>query len=107
MSHGGGRIQNNCFYCAACSGWFLIQHNSRPSAHSKYLLSKMGSVGEDRDRKEAGLPTTPSNLKFSQPQFVMQHIPDKSNSSSTNDSKMNKIPPPRGRPSNLMMDQLS
>lgn len=112
MSHGGGRIQNNCFYCAACSGWFLIQHNSSddealtPSAHSKYLLSKMGSDGENRDQKEAGLPTAPSNLKFSQPQFVMQHIPDKSNSSSRNDNKMNEIPP-HGRPSNLMMDQFS
>lgn len=71
-----GSIQNNCFYCAACSGWFLIQPNSEDeastSAHSKYLLSKL--AGEESGEKQNGLPTTPSNRKISQPQFVMQHV---------------------------------
>ena len=69
-------MQSNCFYCAACSGWFLIQPNSSEeestSAHSKYLLSKMAAEGEER--RSAGLPTSPSNRKISQPQFVMQHV---------------------------------
>mmetsp|Transcript_7115 Transcript_7115/g.16167 ORF Transcript_7115/g.16167 Transcript_7115/m.16167 type:complete len:819 (-) Transcript_7115:118-2574(-) len=109
-------IQNNCFYCAACSGWFLTQptnshddSNSSTSAHSKYLLSKIdklasdtaagGGVGGEDGEQKIGLPTTPSNRKIVEPPFVMQHIPEQSNSSNNN------IPP--RPPSNLMMDQLS
>ena len=77
----GKGLQSNCFYCAACSGWFLLQPNSAEdanSAHSKYLLNKMASagegVGDGGDKKHAGLPTSPSNRNISQPQFVMQHV---------------------------------
>ena len=77
-----GGIQNNCFYCAACSGWFLIQPNTgydeAASAQTKYLLSKLASdaaVGEGGSKtNNGGLPTRPSNRKISQPQFVMQHV---------------------------------
>lgn len=67
------RIQN-CFYCAACSGWFLVQPQPSQQAeeHSKYLLSKMSAehrqVGE---KKEHGIPTKRNVLE---PQFVMQDV---------------------------------
>eukprot|EP00579_Thalassiosira_antarctica_P001098 CAMPEP_0201865276 /NCGR_PEP_ID=MMETSP0902-20130614/172_1 /ASSEMBLY_ACC=CAM_ASM_000551 /TAXON_ID=420261 /ORGANISM="Thalassiosira antarctica, Strain CCMP982" /LENGTH=809 /DNA_ID=CAMNT_0048389967 /DNA_START=93 /DNA_END=2522 /DNA_ORIENTATION=- len=105
-----GGIQNNCFYCAACSGWFLIQPNTgdeaAASAHTKFLLSKLASdaagAGEGGSKtNNGGLPTRPSNRKISQPQFVMQHIPDQNESNKLNNDN---IP---HRPSNLMMDQLS
>ena len=69
----GNRIQN-CFYCAACSGWFLVQPESFVSGeeHSKYLLSKLSSAeGGAGEKKEMGIPT---NRKISEPQFVMQDV---------------------------------
>lgn len=116
-ANGTSSNKSNCFYCAACSGWFLIQPNSgeeaasnstSSSAHSKYLLSKLAADGggDGGDVRKDGLPTTPSNRKISQPQFVMQHIPDQSSSSQgMNGNKMNDMS--RQRPSNLMMDQLT
>jgi len=89
-------LQSNCFYCASCSGWFLIQpnlvdgtyRNESSSAHSKYLLSKLGKDGlrkniESGSEEEGGgssdndgiLPTTPSKRKIGQKnQFVMRHV---------------------------------
>jgi len=88
-------LQSNCFYCASCSGWFLIQpnlvdgtyRNESSSAHSKYLLSKLGKDGLRKnvrgDEGEEGgsgdndgiLPTTPSKRKIGQKnQFVMRHV---------------------------------
>lgn len=68
------RIQN-CFYCAACSGWFLVQPSSQEEdgasgvggknsgeEHSKYLLSKLGK------EKEGGVAETRDV------QFVMQDV---------------------------------
>ncbi len=89
-SEDGSATQNNhCFYCAACSGWFLIPQNSNSTndddvstAQSKYLMSKLalassgtgaGGGGEDNN-KATGFPTTPSNRKIPQSQFVMQHV---------------------------------
>mmetsp|Transcript_11916 Transcript_11916/g.27179 ORF Transcript_11916/g.27179 Transcript_11916/m.27179 type:complete len:788 (+) Transcript_11916:264-2627(+) len=56
-----GRVQSNCFYCAGCSGWFLIQPD---------LDAAAGGGGDGRahhagGRQEGGAP----------PEFVMQHIP--------------------------------
>jgi hypothetical protein len=83
-----GNIPSNCFYCAACSGWFLIPPNDNTkddvsAAQSKYLMSKLalssgagggaGGGGSD-DNKATGFPTTPSNRKISQSQIVMQHV---------------------------------
>jgi len=108
--------QTNCFYCAACSGWFLLQPNSlvdgdSASAHSKYLLGKINKLaneaagaGDGESKRVGGLPTIPSGRKVVEPPFVMQHIPGQSNST-TNGSKMNNVPP--RRPSNLMMDHLT
>lgn len=72
-------IQNNCFYCAACSGWFLVQPNNTEmssaaaaSAHSKYLLSKLANEGAGAGKE---IPTTASSgRKITDPQFVMQHV---------------------------------
>lgn len=76
----GSGLQSNCFYCAACSGWFLIQPNDNAdedsSAHSKFLLSKMAESGGGDSRE--GVPTTPSNRQTINPQFVMQHVSCKS-----------------------------
>ena len=76
-------IQSNCFYCAVCSGWFLIQpanlvdddvSSSASAAHSKYLLNKLGG-GADGEGKNKILPTSHSNRnKITHPQFVMQHV---------------------------------
>jgi hypothetical protein len=70
-------MQNNCFYCAACSGWFLVKPNNTNSStmemdESKFLLSKMAaSAAEANGEKVVGAPP---NRKISQPQFVMQHV---------------------------------
>jgi hypothetical protein len=68
------RIQN-CFYCAACSGWFLVQPQSSQQAgeQSKYLLSKMSSAEARRvgEKREHGIPT---NRNVLEPQFVMQDV---------------------------------
>ena len=93
-----GSAPANCFYCAACSGWFLIPPNNNSNnnknnninanhddqmstitaAQSKYLMSKLaaaaGGGGGGDDNKATGFPTTPSNRKISQSQFVMQHV---------------------------------
>jgi len=115
-TNNGNRIQNNCFYCAACSGWFLVQPDvvnevgeDTNAAHSKFLLSKMAGSGDESstmgDGENKGLPTKPSNRKISQPQFVMQHIPNQSNNKiNSNENNNNKMNTDR-RPSNLMMDQ--
>jgi ATP-dependent Clp protease ATP-binding subunit ClpX len=69
------------------------------SAHSKYLLSKLANEGAGAGKE---IPTTASSgRKITDPQFVMQHIPDHRN---TIESKVNSIP---RRPTNIMMDQLS
>ncbi len=93
QNNNGNATPNNCFYCAACSGWFLIPPNSNitndddvSTAQSKYLMSKLalgssgtgigagaGGGGEDTN-KATGFPTTPSNRKIPQSQFVMQHV---------------------------------
>ena len=89
-------LQSNCFYCASCSGWFLIQpnlvdgtyRNESSSAHSKYLLSKLGKdglrknvsgdegeEGSSGDDNDGILPTTPSKRRIGQNnQFVMRHV---------------------------------
>lgn len=89
-------LQSNCFYCASCSGWFLIQpnlvdgtyRNESSSAHSKYLLSKLGKDGLRKNVSVSGeeeggssddndgiLPTTPSKRKIGHKnQFVMRHV---------------------------------
>ena len=88
-------LQSNCFYCASCSGWFLIQpnlvdgtyRNECSSAHSKYLLSKLGKDGLRKnvsgsegggsgdDNNDDILPTTPSKRKIGHKnQFVMRHV---------------------------------
>lgn len=73
--------QKNCFYCAACSGWFLIKPPSSSTAEledSKFLLSKMAEVaGDDAEKVVGGVSASgqpPNNRKISQPQFVMQHV---------------------------------
>lgn len=73
--------QKNCFYCAACSGWFLIKPPSSSTAEleeSKFLLSKMAEVaGDDGEKVVGGVSASgqpPNNRKISQPQFVMQHV---------------------------------
>jgi len=94
-SNNKNALQSNCFYCASCSGWFLIQpnlvdgtyRNESSSAHSKYLLSKLGKDGLRKnvrgDEGEEGgsgdndgiLPTTPSKRKIGHKnQFVMRHV---------------------------------
>mmetsp|Transcript_22683 Transcript_22683/g.37375 ORF Transcript_22683/g.37375 Transcript_22683/m.37375 type:complete len:796 (+) Transcript_22683:59-2446(+) len=88
-------MQNNCFYCAACSGWFLVKPTNNSSSiemdESKYLLSKMAAAAaaEGNGEKIVGAP---SNRKISQPQFVMQHMPDQSNSRNTTDPRVTNIP---------------
>lgn len=52
-----GGVQENCFYCAACSGWFLVPR-----------------ITDD----EAGIPTTPSNRK-SVPDLISQLVIDRMN----------------------------
>ena len=76
-------IQSNCFYCASCSGWFLIQpptannnnlvhpDHQHQSAHSKYLLTKLG---EQRSSSSSSSEEEGDNSKISQPQFVMHHV---------------------------------
>ncbi|KAL7551479.1 hypothetical protein ACHAWF_014666 [Thalassiosira exigua] len=103
MSAGEGGIQRNCFYCAACSGWFLIRPadgEGGDDARSEFLLGKLST--SDGGGGGGGLPTTPSRRKAdpNRPQFVMQHqIPDQSSGNKLNDAATR-------RPSNLVMDQL-
>lgn len=71
-------MQNNCFYCAACSGWFLVKPTNSSSIEmdeSKFLLSKMAAASEGNNGEKVanGAPTA-ANRKISQPQFVMQHV---------------------------------
>ena len=66
-------MQNNCFYCAACSGWFLVKpNNTMEMDESKFLLSKMAAAeAAASGEKVVG---SPPNRKISQPQFVMQNV---------------------------------
>jgi len=73
---------SNCFYCAACAGWFRIS--------SDVVASAGGNSGEGGADKRMG--------KVSEPQFVMQHIPDQPSSSGSTSNTHN------GRPSNIIMD---
>jgi len=80
VTKGQPHQQKNCFYCAACSGWFLIKPPSSTTAEledSKFLLSKMAEVAGDDGEKVVGVSASgqpPNNRKISQPQFVMQHV---------------------------------
>eukprot|EP00985_Skeletonema_marinoi_P011679 scaffold5559_cov193-Skeletonema_marinoi.AAC.7 len=85
-------MQNNCFYCAACSGWFLVKPTNSSTMEmdeSKFLLSKMAAAAEGNGEKVVGAP---GNRKISQPQFVMQHMPEQSNSRNTTDPRVSNIP---------------
>ncbi|KAL3767889.1 hypothetical protein ACHAW5_010132 [Stephanodiscus triporus] len=58
----------DCYYCAACSGWFLVRNPTTTDG-----------VDDVIGRATVGyMPTTPSSRKISQSQFVMQQIPDRS-----------------------------
>jgi len=104
-------MQNNCFYCAACSGWFLVKPTNSSSTvemdESKFLLSKMAaaaaSEGSNGEKVANGAPNT-ANRKISQPQFVMQHMPEQSNSRNTTDPRVTNIP---RRPTNIDQQQLN
>ena len=56
-STSAGRVQSNCFYCAGCSGWFLIQPDAEATAAGGGKQAHGGGGGE-----VAG------------PGFVMQHV---------------------------------
>lgn len=63
------RIQN-CFYCAACSGWFLVQpdHEVR-GEHNRMLLERLGRGGNNGSGKLEGV-----QVKRGENQFVMQDV---------------------------------
>lgn len=70
-------MQNNCFYCAACSGWFLVKPTNSSSVEmdeSKFLLSKMAAAAQDVNGEKVANGAPAANRKISQPQFVMQHV---------------------------------
>lgn len=85
--HQGG-VQENCYYCAKCSGWFLARPNGTPATEE----AQGGGL-------DVGMPTTPSSRTISQSQFVMQQVPDRAS------DKMNDGP--RRPPGSAvhMMDQ--
>lgn len=61
-----GDFDENTFYCAACSGWFVINPNTLTSDHSKHY--------SDEDLMEKH-----QQMKFQKstdPQILMHHIPD-------------------------------
>ena len=60
-STGKSRQHNNCFYCAACSGWFLIQD---PNTNAIGVDEKKMHQNQSGSRRR----------KISDPQFVMQHV---------------------------------
>lgn len=91
--NGGSRIHNNCFYCAACSGWFLIQPAVSESALASTERAGLDNFAQDDEREGIKNPKKDSSSavgeedvadgrssvrrrKFSGPQFVTQHIPD-------------------------------
>lgn len=68
-----GDFEENTFYCATCSGWFLVKNTvekgepQNPAlAASTYDEFKEDRVASDKQRK------------IVRPQIVMQHIPEKS-----------------------------
>jgi DNA-directed RNA polymerase subunit RPC12/RpoP len=73
-------MQNNCFYCAACSGWFLVKPNHTNNSstvemdESKFLLSKMAATTAAAEGSGEKVVGAPPNRKISQPQFVLQHV---------------------------------
>ncbi|KAL7446130.1 hypothetical protein ACHAXM_010071 [Skeletonema potamos] len=106
-------MQNNCFYCAACSGWFLVKPNHTNNSstvemdESKFLLSKMAATTAAAEGSGEKVVGAPPNRKISQPQFVMQHMPEQSSNSSSRNTtdgttRVNNIP---RRPTNISMDQ--
>lgn len=89
-SNSNSASPSNCFYCAACSGWFLVRPTgasvgggivsdgikSTTTATSRHLLSRASLDGTTAAGGQAMIPTTHSSNKrgVSQSQFVMQWV---------------------------------
>ena len=73
QEHNTNRIQN-CFYCAACSGWFLVQpdHEVRVGEHNRMLLEqqRLGNSSNGRSGKLEGVQVK----RGENHQFVMQDV---------------------------------
>ena len=61
-STSAGRVQSNCFYCAGCSGWFLIQ----PDLEAETTASSAGGKHAHQRQEGGGAGASPG--------FVMQHV---------------------------------
>eukprot|EP00956_Cyclotella_meneghiniana_P024502 scaffold49272_cov56-Cyclotella_meneghiniana.AAC.2 len=72
QEHNTNRIQN-CFYCAACSGWFLVQpdHEVRVGEHNRMLLEQQRLERGNSGGKLEGVQVKSRGENH---QFVMQDV---------------------------------
>mmetsp|Transcript_5251 Transcript_5251/g.7980 ORF Transcript_5251/g.7980 Transcript_5251/m.7980 type:complete len:788 (-) Transcript_5251:449-2812(-) len=72
-----GDFEENTFYCATCSGWFLITPSTEQQQQRNVAI----------DPRLANKTTGAGTNTTTDPQFVMQYIPnEKGNSSATNEN---------------------
>jgi len=95
-----GDFEENTFYCATCSGWFLVKNAGEKSELSTLSSSPSSSAGAqfapsayDEFKKEktvsgsSGGGNAASGRKItSSPHILMHHIPEKSNITSSGSS---------------------
>lgn len=55
-----GDFEENTYYCATCSGWFLIDTNAMAGGSNKEYVAKNGSDGESK--------------RLEDPQILMHHV---------------------------------
>jgi ATP-dependent Clp protease ATP-binding subunit ClpX len=77
-------FEESAFYCATCSGWFLVKDGSISASGG--VAASVGGVGASSSQKNVGrvygafkdMSTAGSNdKKPSSPKILMQHIPEK------------------------------
>jgi len=91
-----GDFEENTFYCATCSGWFLVKNaaTGTGSATSEKAESQSGtgtggsgsgsgSAYDEFKEEKTGGAGPGSKRTISRPQIVMQHIPDRSDITSS------------------------
>jgi hypothetical protein len=71
-------FEENTFYCASCSGWFLVKNSGRNTEVSQPVQHGHGSAGGYLEFKDAtaysGEQNGGTTRRLSQSQIVMQHV---------------------------------
>jgi len=90
-----GDFEENTFYCATCSGWFMVKDfgdktelkRIRPQNANRSLIGQQQQQQAEH-QKQQDQPTVGivKGMRLSEPPILMQHIPDKNERNNNNNN---------------------